>query len=75
MTRLGLVSVQSFSPLSEGGGLSLAQKSAIIARDTFEGVGTASGIWFRNVRIQEIGATGTWYQMNIIADFEYDEIR
>lgn len=74
-TRPGLVSVQVFSPLDKGIGLSLAEKLAIIARDAFEGRSTATGIWFRNVRIQEIGPSDAWYQMNVIAEFQYDELR
>lgn len=73
--RPGIVTVQVFSPISRGGGLTLAQNLAIIARDAFEGVGTADGIWFRNVRIQEIGLSGAWFQMNVTAEFEYDEMR
>lgn len=74
-TRPGLVTVQIFTPVSAGGGLSLAEKCAIIARDAFEGRGTASGIWFRNARIQEGGQDGTWQQMNVTVEFLYDELR
>ena len=74
-TRPGLVTVQIFAPLSAGQGLSLAEKCAIIARDAFEGRGTASGIWFRNARIQEIGRTGAWQQFNTVVEFQYDELR
>ncbi len=74
-TRSGLVTVQVFTPLVAGGGLSLAEKCAIIARDAFEGRSTASGIWFRNARIQEVGRDGAWQQMNITAEFVYDELR
>lgn len=74
-TRPGLVTVQVFSPLIVQAGLSFAENAAIIARDAFEGVGTASGIWFRNARIQEIGPTAAWFQVNVIAEFEYDEVK
>lgn len=74
-TRIGLVTVQVFSPLSGGGGLSFAEDLAIIARDAFEGEGTDSGIWFRNARTQEVGLSGSWYQMNMVIEFEYDELR
>lgn len=74
-TRRGMVTIQMFTPLSSGGGLSIAEKCAIIARDAFEGRGTASGIWFRNVAIREIGPDGTQYQVNVVAEFEYDELR
>ena len=74
-TRQGIVAVQMFSPLVDGGGLTFAEQSAIISRDAFEGVGTASGIWFRNTRIKEIGPDATWYQINVIAEFQYDELK
>lgn len=75
-TRPGIVTVQVFTPITKGGGLSLAEKLAIIARNAFEGRGTATGIWFRNVRIQEIGQEpGGMYQMNVVAEFQYDELR
>lgn len=74
-TRTGLITVQVFAPLSKGGGLSLAEKLGIIARDAFEGRGTDSGIWFRNARIQEIGPSESWYQFNVVVEFQYDEQR
>lgn len=73
--RPGLVTVQVFTPVSAGGGLSLVAKLGIIARDAFEGRGTATGIWFRNARIQEVGDDGTWHQHNVVVEFEYDEVR
>ena len=74
-TRSGVVTVQIFAPLSAGGGLSFAVKAAIIARNAYEGIGTDSGIWFRNARIQEIGPSETWHQINVVTDFFYDELR
>lgn len=74
-TRTGLVTVQIFTPISAGGGLSLAEKLGIIARDAFEGKGTSSGIWFQNARIQPIGADGQWEQTNVVVEFQYDEQR
>lgn len=74
-TRTGVVTVQIFSPLSQGGGLLLGEKLAIIARDCFEGENTASGIWFRNARIAEIGPDSTWFQFNVTVEFEYDELK
>lgn len=73
--RPGIVTVQVFAPISKGGGLTLAQTLAIIARNAYEGVGTASGIWFRNARTQEIGVSGAWFQINVTLDFEYEEMR
>lgn len=74
-TRVGLVTVQVYTPLANGGGLSLCEKLGIIARNTYEGVGTASGLWFRNVRLQEVGPSGPHYQFSLTAEFQYDEQR
>lgn len=73
--RPGLITVQVFTPLSAGNGLSFAEKLGIIARDAFEGRSTDSGIWFRNARLQEVGPDGEWYQMNLTVEFQYDEVR
>lgn len=74
-TRFGLITVQCFAPISEGNASTFAENAAIIARDAFEGIGTDSGIWFRNVKTQEIGATKTWYQFNMVAEFQFDEMK
>jgi hypothetical protein len=73
VTRLGLVFIQIFAPIANGQGLLLAQQLAIIARNAYERKGTASGIWFRRARVQEVGADGTWEQINVSLDFQYDE--
>lgn len=69
-TRNGLVTVQIFTPL--GTGLLVADQLYQIALDTFQGKVTPGNIWFRNARLQEIGAEGEWFQGNVSADFEYD---
>lgn len=74
-TRPGIVSVQIFAPITKGGGSTLAQNLATIARNAYEGVGTASGILFRRSRTKEVGGDGTWYQINVTVEFEYDEQR
>lgn len=74
-TRPGIVTVQVFAPLSNGQHFSLAQKLAIIARNAYEGVGTASGILYRNARVRDVGPSTAWYQLNVTVEFEYDEQR
>ena len=70
--REGSVTVQVFTPI--GTGLSIADRVYKIVVDAFEGKTSASGnVWFRNVRVNEIGPEGSWFQTNIIIDFEYDE--
>jgi hypothetical protein len=70
--RAGIITVQVFYPLKRAA-LSNSRSLAEVARGAYEGKATASHIWFRNVRIQEIGPDGSWYQTNVLVDFEYDE--
>lgn len=71
--REGTVFVQIFTPF--GDGLSLSDSLANIAARAFEGKETPFHVWFRNVRLNEIGRDGHWYNVNVLADYEYDELR
>ena len=73
--RWGYVTVQIFTPLSRGQGLSLSEQLATIARNAFEGQTTPKAVWFRRVTVKEIGIDGPWENVNVIAAFCYDEIR
>ena len=70
----GLVTVQIFAESGEGG--TESDQLAAIAKNSFEGVTTSPGrVLFRNVRFNEVGQDGQWFQINVLADFEYDEVR
>ncbi len=71
--RDGLLTVQIFVPAGEG--LSEAHTLSKIVADAYEGVAGDNGIWFRNVRVNEIGPDGDWFQTNVLVDFTYDEIK
>jgi hypothetical protein len=70
--KLGTITVQIFVPV--GGGLGKAEELSKVAKKAFEGKSTASAVWFRNVKIVEVGIEDPWYQVNVLADFEYDEL-
>ena len=72
-TATGTVTAQIFSP--RGDGLKVGGDAAMVVRNAFEGQDTPGGIEFKNVRIREVGPSGTWYQINVLADFTYDEMR
>jgi len=73
-SREGLVTVQVFTAI--GTGLSIGDRVYKVVVDAFEGKVSSSGnVWFRNVRINEIGPEGSWFQTNILADFTYDELK
>jgi hypothetical protein len=73
--RTGLVTIQVFIPLKKEGNLALLEQLAMVAKDAFEGNSTSEGVWFRNARIQEVGASGNVYQFNVLAEFTYDELK
>jgi hypothetical protein len=73
-TSSGLVFVQLFCPKSYQRSFEIGQTLAKLARDSFRGKSTDGGIWFRNVRINELPPEELYQRFNVIADFEYDEI-
>lgn len=66
----GIVTVQVFTPFGDGRTLSdqvvAVVKTALRARHS-------SGVWFNDVRIEELGQDGPWFNVNVVADFRYQE--
>ena len=58
-----------------GNGLSIAYELARVSANAYEGQTSPNGVWFRNVRIQEIGRDGDYFQVNMLAEFEYYETK
>jgi hypothetical protein len=72
--RTGFLTVQIFTPTGEG--LSSADILAKLISDAFEGQSSPLGVWFRDVKTNEVGSDdGNWYQTNVVIDFEYDEVK
>jgi len=72
--RKGIVTVQVRTPT--GLGLSTNDIFSKIALDAFEGIETAPDqVIFRRARLQEVGNDGAWFLTNVMADFEYDEVK
>lgn len=73
----GFVTIQLFVPQDANGLISARQLAKVLAR-AFRGktgVDEYCGIIFRNVRINEVGPEDRWFQINVLANFEYDEER
>jgi len=71
--RQGTIMMNCFAPI--GKGLSESYAMGKILADAFEGNSSPGGVWFRNVRINEIGREGQFYQTNVLADFTYNQIK
>lgn len=73
--RFGVINIQIFTPF--GDGLVTNDKLVQVAVDAFEGKTTGGGdtVEFRNVRSNEIGPDGDWYNTNVVVNFEYDSVK
>lgn len=70
----GLLFVQVFAPMSDPQAMERLRALAVVARNAFRGKATASEIWFRNARINELPPDGKAFRCNVVADYQYDEI-
>ncbi len=72
-TRRGSVIVQTFVPAGQRG-LAGASALAMAAASAFEGR-TIDGVRFYRVGSRTVGRDGAWFQVNVSADFEFDEVK
>lgn len=71
--RRGTLWVQLFTEI--GKGLSESDVLTKVLQDALEGKYTPNGVWFRRVRVNEIGPGDGQYHVNVLADFVYDEVK
>ena len=71
--RNGTIIISIFVPI--GKGLSSSSILAKLATDAYEGEHSINGVWFRNVRLQEVGRDGEFFQTNVLVEFEYYETK
>lgn len=71
--RTGTIYVNLFA--MPGDGLRVLDPLTKMALDALEGKTTPSGIWLTQVRVRELGIVKGWYQVNVLANFSYDEIK
>lgn len=72
--RYGIVYAQVFAPLQDGEGFTVVQRLAQVARDAYEGKRT-DDVWFAACRLNEQGRDGPWIQINLAADFNWEEVK
>ena len=71
--REGTITVAIHTPT--GNGLSESIALGTVARNIYEGNSSPNGVWFRKVRIQEVGRRGSFFQRNMLVDFQYYEVK
>lgn len=70
-TREGILWIQIFSPMGLGQFNSDALADGLLLsleRGRFDGG------FFKDVRLNEVGPSGDWWQVNLVCPFEYDDI-
>lgn len=71
--RKGTVYVNLFC--APGDGLRVLDPLVKTVLDAYEGKSTPSQVWFRKARVREMGIVKGWYQINVLIDFVYEEIK
>lgn len=71
-TKAGLLMVQCFAPV--GDGELAARDLADVFVEKLETI-TNSPVWYRNIRLNEVGKDGPAVQVNVMAEFQYDDHR
>lgn len=70
-TNIGVVIIQVFGKIGDG---SVAAYEAAQLVATAYRTSRDNPVWFRRVRINEIGSRGPYSQVNVLVDFSYDTI-
>jgi hypothetical protein len=70
-SRVGQVIVQVFTPKDLGDKRALELADVVMA--IFQGEND-TGVWFRDVSVVDIGATGSLYQVNVVVTYESLEV-
>lgn len=68
----GTIWIQVFAPVGDGS--SAAYDAAHVVAVAYQGARDQE-VWFRNVRINEVGTRGAFEQINVLIDFTYDDVR
>ncbi len=70
-TNTGMVATQVFGPKGDGGA-----EARRLAQLVLVAYSQARGsVWYRKQHIKDVGSSGSWHQINIIAHFTYDDQR
>lgn len=72
-TSEGLSYIQMFIPKTTGV-YTNGTKIAEYIKKAFRGKQTANCITFRNVRIQELAPEEAWFRLNVVSEYQYDQI-
>jgi len=73
-TDFGLIFVQLFAPMAAQQATVKLGRLAMLARNVYRGVSTDNKVWFRNARINTLPDELQFHRLNVVAEYEYDEL-
>ena len=69
----GLIFVQIFCPKSDIKAMEKGRSLAVVARNAFRGKTTSGKVWFKNCTINELSPEESFFRLNVVSNYNYDE--
>ncbi len=73
-TTTGIFTLQLYCPRSDSQAMDLGRQLAVLARNAFRKPENGNNVWFRNPRINELPPDENSYRLNVIVEYEFDDI-
>lgn len=73
--NFGFITLQIFAPMKSVDSYAKGELLAELGQCMFMASETGGAIWFRNPRIRELDNDGTWYRWNVIADYQFSQVK
>lgn len=73
--NFGFITLQLFAPMKSPESYAKGELLAELGQRMFMASETGGSVWFRNPRIRELDNDGTWYRWNVIADYQFSQVK
>jgi hypothetical protein len=73
--NMGFITLQIFAPMNSPDSYAKGELLAQLGQGIFMASEVGGAIWFRNPRIRELDNDGTWYRWNVIADYQFSQVK
>ena len=71
----GFITLQMFAPMKSKDSWAKGELLAELGQCMFMASETGGSVWFRNPRIRELNNDGTFYRWNVIADYQFSQVK
>lgn len=71
----GFITLEIFAPMNSRESFSRGELLAELGQCMFMATQIGGEIWFRNPRIRPLNNDGTHYRWNVIADYQFDQVK